>query len=73
VDIYTARFRQMSQGLNRVDTRREEITNQIFRQIKKSYSPTALLNPPPKTFQFSDDIKTYVRVSNPKLQENSIW
>ena len=44
-------------GLNRLDTSREEITKQIFRQIK-SYSPTALLNPTLKSFQFSDDIKT---------------
>ena len=57
-------------GLNRLDTRREEITKHIiFRQIK-SYSPTALLNPTPKSFQFSDDIKTYVPLSNPKVQEN---
>ena len=36
----------------------------------KSYSPTALLNPTPQSFQFSDDIKTYVPLSNPKVQEN---
>ena len=52
---------------NRLDTRREEITKQIFRQIK---SPTALLNPTPQSFQFSDDIKTYIPLSNPKVQEN---
>ena len=56
-------------GLYRLDTRREEITKQIFRQIK-SYSPTALLNPTLKSFQFSDDIKTYVLLSNPKVREN---
>jgi len=59
-------------GLNRLDTRREEITKKIFRQIESPTHPLHYLIPPPKvesyntnsmsstTFQFSDDIKTYV-------------
>jgi len=42
----------------------------ISTSLQKSYSPTALLNPTPQSFQFSDDIKTYVPLSNPKVQEN---
>ena len=56
-------------GLNRLDTRREEITKQIFRQIKSPTHPLHYLIPP-QSFQFSDYIKTYVPLSNPKVQEN---
>jgi len=35
-------------GLNRLDTRREEITKQIFRQIKNPTRPLHYLIPPPK-------------------------
>ena len=35
-------------GLNRQDTRREEITKQIFRQIKSPTHPLHYLIPPPK-------------------------
>jgi len=45
--------------LNRLGTRREEITKQIFRQIKSPTHPLHYLIPPPKSFQFSDDIETY--------------
>jgi len=35
-------------GLNRLDTRHEEITKQIFRQIKSPTHPLHYLIPPPK-------------------------
>jgi len=59
-------------GLNRLDTRREEITKQIFRQIKCPTHPLHYLTPlpPKKSFQFSDDTYPYVPLSNSKVQEN---
>jgi len=47
------------------------VQNVIFSstQIKSPTHPLHYLIPPPKV-QFSDDIKTYVPLSNPKVQEN---
>ena len=55
-------------GLNRLDTRRKEITKQIFRQIKTPTHPLHFLIPPPKVSS-SWIIKTYVPLSNPKVQK----
>ena len=54
-------------GLDRLDTRREEITQSTFRQVKCPTHPLHYMLPPPQGFHFSNDIKTDLPLFSSKV------
>ena len=59
-------------GLERLDDRRDMITQSMFRQIKDPKHPLHYLLPPVKVSQ-SDGSAAYISISNPTSQNFTSW